>query len=113
MHYSHCCLFRQLFQQYNTAHAGEPDAGSAAGDYIQRLFSPVWLAALIFMSITGLLYRVLGIVFAVRNPNLEGGEKAMWVIGFVLFGFITAIVFMVMATSRDLTATEKQVSIAG
>lgn len=80
---------------------------------LSAFFSPVWLAALVFMSITALLYRVLGIVFAVRNPNLEGGEKAMWVIGFVLFGFITAIIFMVMASSRNLTATEKPVSIAG
>jgi tetrahydromethanopterin S-methyltransferase subunit F len=70
------------------------------------LFSPTWIIALLVMAIGSLAYRVLGIIFIARNPNLEGGEKAIWIIGFVILSFITAIVFMAMASSRNLLAKE-------
>lgn len=82
----------------------QPDIKPA--EVFARLFTPVWLISLLVLVVASMLYRVLGIVFIVRNPNLDGGEKAMWVIGFVLLSFIAAIVFMAMASSRNLTSTE-------
>lgn len=74
----------------------------------RRLFAPTIIIPAIVLGISSLLYRVLGIVFIARNPLLESGEKVVWILGFVLLGFITGIVFMVTASSRALTATEKK-----
>ena len=50
----------------------------------------------------GLTYRILGIVHVARTKIISDGEKALWIVGFVILGFITAIVFLVMAKSRKL-----------
>ncbi|MFA6057163.1 MAG: hypothetical protein WC756_03110 [Taibaiella sp.] len=73
--------------------------------FFKTLFSPLMLTALAVLIISGLLYKVLGIIFVARNPKLPGGEQAIWIIGFVLFGFITAIVFMAIGKSRGLVST--------
>jgi type III secretory pathway component EscV len=31
------------------------------------------------------------------------GEKALWIIGFIIMGFITCIVFLVLAKGKKLT----------
>ena len=31
---------------------------------------------------------------------VKDGEKALWIIGFILMGFITAIVFLIMAKGK-------------
>lgn len=66
------------------------------------------LISLAVLMISGLLYKVLGIIFVARNSKLQGGEQAIWIIGFVLFGFITAIVFMAIGKSRGLVATPEK-----
>lgn len=76
-------------------------------EVFSTLFSPTWIISLLVMAVANLVYRVLGIIFIARNPTLEGGEKAIWIIGFVLLSFITAIVFMAMASSRKLLAKEE------
>lgn len=77
--------------------------------FFKTLFSPLMLTALAVLMISGLLYRVLGIIFVARNSTLPGGEQAIWIIGFVLFGFITAIVFMAIGKNRGLiSASEKE-----
>lgn len=78
--------------------------------FFKTLFSPLMLTALASLMISGLLYRVLGIIFVARNSTLPGGEQAIWIIGFVLFGFITAIVFMAIGKSRGLiSGSEKEI----
>lgn len=73
-----------------------------------HLFAPTIIIPGIILGISSLLYRILGIVFIARNPLLEGGEKVVWILGFVMLGLITGIVFMATASSRALTATEKK-----
>jgi predicted permease len=70
--------------------------------FFKLIFSPLMLIAVAVLTISGLLYRVLGIIFVARNSKLQGGEQALWIIGFVLFGFVTAIVFMAIGRSRTL-----------
>jgi hypothetical protein len=70
--------------------------------FFKMIFSPLMLIAMAVLAISGLLYRILGIIFVARNSKLQGGEQALWIIGFVLFGFVTAIVFMAIGRSRAL-----------
>jgi predicted permease len=78
--------------------------------FFRMIFSPLMITSLAILIISGLLYKVLGIIFVARNSKLPGGEQAIWIIGFVLFGFITAIVFMAIGKSRGLvSASEKEV----
>ena len=70
--------------------------------FFKMIFSPLMLISVAVLTLSGLLYRVLGIIFVVRNTKLPGGEQALWIIGFVLFGFVTAIVFMAIGRSRAL-----------
>ena len=53
------------------------------------------------MALTGLAYRILGIVYTVRNKTVSDGEKALWIIGFILMGFVTSIVFCTWAETPD------------
>jgi hypothetical protein len=62
--------------------------------------APVLISGAI-MIVASLLYRVLGIVY-VANSEAAGGEKALWIVGFCILGFITGIVFLVLAKSRKL-----------
>jgi predicted permease len=76
--------------------------------FFEMIFSPLMLTALAILIISGLLYKVLGIIFVARSSKLPGGEQAIWIIGFVLFGFITAIVFMAIGKSRGLIPTSEK-----
>jgi hypothetical protein len=76
--------------------------------FFKTLFSPLMLTALAILIISGLLYKILGIIFVARNTKLPGGEQAIWIIGFVLFGFITAIVFMAIGKSQGLIPNLKK-----
>ncbi len=64
------------------------------------IFSPQVLLSLLAMAVFSLVYRILGIVYVARNKKVSDGEKALWIVGFLLMGFVTAIVFLVMAKGR-------------
>jgi hypothetical protein len=53
------------------------------------------------MALTSLFYRVLGIIRVAKSKTVSDGEKALWIVGFVIMGFITAIVFLVMAKGKQ------------
>jgi Na+/proline symporter len=67
---------------------------------INTLFSPEVIISAIILGLSSLAYRILGIVHVIRCKTVKDGEKALWVIGFLLIGFVTAIVFLVMAKGR-------------
>ncbi len=52
-------------------------------------------------AITSLISRIIGIVYVAKNKTISDGEKALWIIGFVVMSFITSIVFLVMAKSKN------------
>jgi tetrahydromethanopterin S-methyltransferase subunit F len=35
-----------------------------------------------------------------KNSSVSDGEKALWIIGFIIMGFVTAIVFLIMAKDK-------------
>jgi len=67
---------------------------------INTIFSPQVIISAIVLGFSSLTYRILGIVHVARNKTVKDGEKALWIVGFILMGFITGIVFLVMAKGR-------------
>jgi tellurite resistance protein TehA-like permease len=64
------------------------------------IFTPQVIISAIVLGLSSLTYRILGIVHVAKNKAVGDGEKALWIVGFVLMGFVTAIVFLVMAKGR-------------
>ena len=64
------------------------------------IFSPQVIISAIVLGLSSLTYRILGIVHVAKSKTAGDGEKALWIVGFILMGFITAIVFLVMAKGR-------------
>ncbi len=64
------------------------------------LFSPQVVISGLVLAISSLVYRIQGIVYVARNKTVSDGEKALWIVGFILMGFVTAIVFLIMAKGR-------------
>lgn len=68
--------------------------------FLSTIFSPAVIISGVVFGISSLLCRILGIVYIARSQTVSDGEKALWIIGFIIMGFITAIVFLVMAKGR-------------
>lgn len=71
---------------------------------ISAIFTPAVVIAGLVLAISNLTYRIIGIVAVTKNKLIGDGEKALWIIGFVIMGFITAIVFLAMAKSKKFVA---------
>ena len=69
-------------------------------EMLTTLFNPAVIISGLIMGITSLVYRIQGIVYVAKNKTVTDGEKALWIIGFILMGFITAIVFLILAKGR-------------
>ncbi len=69
-------------------------------DVLAGIFTPAVIISCAVMIITSLVYRILGIVHVARNKNVSDGEKALWIVGFIIMGFVTAIVFLIMAKGK-------------
>lgn len=69
-------------------------------EFFASIFTPQVVISGMLMAFTSLAYRIVGIVYVAKNKTVGDGEKALWIVGFILMGFITAIVFLVMAKGR-------------
>jgi hypothetical protein len=67
---------------------------------LNTIFSPEVIISAMLLGLSSLAYRILGIVHVARNKTIKDGEKALWIVGFILMGFVTGIVFLVMAKGR-------------
>jgi hypothetical protein len=72
-------------------------------EVMNTFFNPGVLISLIIFAMTSLACRVLGIVYVAQSKTVSDGEKALWIIGFIIMGFITAIIFLIMAKGRKFT----------
>src|ERR1700759_2025305 len=64
-------------------------------EVFKYLFSVPVIISLTLFALSSLTCRIMGIV-AIAKSTVSDGEKALWIIGFVLLSFITSIVFLVM-----------------
>ncbi len=75
---------------------------------LSNLFTPAVIVSGAITALSSLLYRILGIVHVARNKNVSDGEKALWIVGFIIMGFVTAIVFLIMAKGKNLWSDVSQ-----
>lgn len=67
---------------------------------LSAIFTSPFMISGFITLLSSIAYRVIGIVSVAKNKTVNDGEKALWIIGFVLMGFVTGIVFLVMARGR-------------
>lgn len=72
--------------------------------FFQNIMSPFWIFSFVLLVISSLAYQIIGIVTVAKNSAIDSSEKVIWVIGFILFGFITAIVFLALDNTRKFFA---------
>lgn len=87
------------------AHANELDNEKNPAVVFGMLFTPLTIISTVLVILATFTYKILGIIFVARNPNVDSTEKIIWILGFIIFGFITAIIFMALQKSRNLLAT--------
>ena len=68
--------------------------------FFSTIFSPAVVISLIVLALTSLTNRIMGIVAVAKNKTVTDGEKALWIVGFVLMNFITSIIFLIMAKGK-------------
>ncbi|MEO7266263.1 MAG: hypothetical protein ABIW38_15205 [Ferruginibacter sp.] len=69
-------------------------------ELLATIFTPRVIISVTILGISSLIYRILGIVYVARSSTVSDGEKAIWIIGFVLMGFISGIVFLILAKGK-------------
>ncbi len=69
-------------------------------EVMRYLFSVPVIISLIVLVTSNLAYRITGIVAVAKSNTVSDGEKALWIIGFVLLSFITSIVFLILAKGK-------------
>ncbi len=96
-------LFLVFFLQGIFSFAFSVGNNQDPSDYevFQALFTPQILVSGIVLAITSLIYRVIGIVQVAKNKLVSDGEKVLWILGFIFMGFITAIIFLVLAKKKQ------------
>ena len=77
------------------------DDKATARYIINVLLNPQVIISLMIMGLSSLAYRVMGIVYVAKNKIVSDGEKAVWIIGFIFMGFITGVVFLIMARGKQ------------
>ena len=77
------------------------DDKATARYIINVLLNPQVIISLMIMGLSSLTYRVMGIVYVAKNKIVSDGEKAVWIIGFIFMGFITGVVFLIMARGKQ------------
>ena len=69
-------------------------------DIFGTIFSPAVIISFIIVTAISITNRIIGIVAVAKSKTVSDGEKAMWIVGFVLMSFITSIVFLIMARGK-------------
>ncbi len=67
---------------------------------LATIFTPQVIISAAILGISSLIYRILGIVYVAKSSTVSEGEKALWIIGFVFMGFISAVVFLILAKGK-------------
>jgi len=69
-------------------------------EVFKNIFSVPVIISLSVVVLSNLACRITGIVAVAKSNTVSDGEKALWIVGFVLLSFITSIVFLVMAKGK-------------
>jgi len=86
-------IFSVVIQTQDNPHANPFEV-------LSTIFNPAVVISLIVLVVSSLACRILGVVAVAKSKTVTDGEKAFWIIGFVLMSFITSIVFLIMAKGK-------------
>ena len=87
-------IFSVVLQAQDNPHANPFEV-------LSTIFSPAVVISLIILVVSSLICRIMGIVAVAKSKTITDGEKAFWIIGFILMGFITSIIFLIMAKGKQ------------
>ena len=68
---------------------------------LSTIFNSQVIISFVVAALTSLISRIIGIVYVAKNKTVSDGEKALWIIGFVVMSFITSILFLIMAKGKN------------
>lgn len=95
-----------IFSLARSTYSGyDPDPFAVLGN----IFTPAVVVSFVVMVLASLAYRIMAIVWIAKNKIINSSEKALWIVGFILLGFVTAIVFLILAKSRQLVEDNNMV----
>lgn len=94
------CYFNAVFGLVTLLHDVRGEEPSPLS-ILTTIFTPAVILSAVAFGLSSLFYRIIGIVCVAKNKMVSDGEKAIWIIGFIMMGFITAIVFLVMAKGKN------------
>jgi hypothetical protein len=69
-------------------------------EMLSTIFSGPVIISLAIAVVCTLASLITGIVLVAKSKTVSDGEKAIWIIGFVMIYFITSIVFLIMAKGK-------------
>lgn len=69
-------------------------------EMLSIIFAPPVIISLAIAVVCTLASLITGIVLVAKSKTVSDGEKAIWIIGFVMMYFITSIVFLIMAKGK-------------
>lgn len=100
-----CLVFylQGIFNVVSDAHKYNNESPADGFEIMSTLFTPQLLISFVITAAASLAYRIYGIVLVAKNKAVKDGEKAIWIVGFLIMGFIAAIVFLIMAKGRKFT----------
>lgn len=81
----------------------EPDPS----DVFRFFFGPKIVLSFLVLTVSSLANTIIGIVLIARNRTVSPDAKVLWILGFILLGFVTNIVFFALRRSNDLLAVTR------
>ena len=69
-------------------------------EVFSTIFSPGVIISFAIAAVVGITNRIIGIVAVAKSKTVSDGEKAIWIIGFIIMSFVTSIVFLIMAKGK-------------
>lgn len=105
--------FQAMFHLLQTMPGGTQALGQVSDDEVLRMgpspeeiinifFSPILLISAMLALLAGLANTIIGIIITVSNTSMRSQNRVFWILGFILFGFITNIVFFALKNSNNL-----------
>ena len=86
---------------------GRLQMGPSPEEILNLFTSPILLISFVIALLASLANKIIGIIITVSNTSMRSNHRVFWILGFILFGFITNIVFFALKNSNNLLDEKK------
>ncbi len=69
---------------------------------LRLFFNPALIISGAITGIASITNRIIGIILVAGNKTMKEGERALWILGFILMNLVTNILFLALRKSRNL-----------